>query len=125
MPYPHVHYFGVTSSSNLGHAHFLEFFTFPLNGSSTDRHFHHYTGVTKYAEKPIRHFHRYQGITGTAIPLVNGSHYHEIFDRVNNEPFQLSPVQGGGYKTILELPRHTHSFSGPTGVELGKPPPDW
>jgi hypothetical protein len=125
MSYSHAHYFGVRTSIHLGHSHFLDFFSFPANGTSTDGHSHDYTGITKYSEKPIRHFHRYQGVTGAAIPLPDGSHYHEVLDEVNNEPFQLQPFGGGMYKTILEIKRHTHSFSGLTGTEIGRPPHNW
>jgi hypothetical protein len=120
--YAHAHHFRGISSSNLNHSHIVEFFTFPTNGNSTDGHFHHYGGVTKYAEKPVRHFHRYRGITGPAIPHPNGSHYHEVWNTVNDEPFRLVK---GAYRTVFTIKRHTHDFSGKTGVELGTPTPGW
>jgi hypothetical protein len=116
---PHAHYYGDETSVTQGHRHVVELFTYPVNGDGTDGHVHRYQGTTRMS---ANHFHRFDGYTGPAIALPNGSHYHMISDEVDSEPFQH---RGRYFKTVVEIPRHVHSFSGPTGGPLGEPPKDW
>ncbi|RXT04318.1 YmaF family protein [Ammoniphilus sp. CFH 90114] len=108
LPQPHTHYFHTISSSHEGHTHFIQAFTFPVNGTSTDDHFHTFKGVT-----PNEHGHQlfFTGITGPAIPLPDGSHIHEVVGSVSRD------VQG--------RPTHTHEFKALTGRPLGQEPPGW
>ncbi|GAA3404701.1 YmaF family protein [Paenibacillus hodogayensis] len=119
----HAHYAAARSSTELGHWHWIYFFTYPVNGSAADGHVHDYQGTSRVADyKGVSHFHRFNGTTGPAIALADGTHYHLFSAELNDEPFQL---EGGSYLTVLSIPRHTHSFSGPTGPGLGYEPPGW
>ncbi|TNJ68129.1 hypothetical protein FE784_00230 [Paenibacillus hemerocallicola] len=119
----HAHYARVVSSMQLGHLHKIDFFTYPVNGSGSDGHFHDYQGVTRVASYDGQvHFHRFYGITGPAIALPDGSHYHRFSGNVDDEPFSF---EGGSYKTVLTIPRHMHFYSGVTGSGLGYEPSGW
>lgn len=119
----HAHYARVRSSYQQGHWHTVDFFTYPVNGSGSDGHHHDFQGVTRMAAYDGQiHFHRFYGITGPAIALPDGSHYHQINGEVNDEPFLF---EGGSYKTVLSIPRHTHLYSGATSSGLGYEPAGW
>ncbi|MBP1155915.1 MULTISPECIES: YmaF family protein [unclassified Paenibacillus] len=118
-PPSHAHMFRNWSVPEMGHTHLIELFTYPVNGSATDRHVHTYQGHTAMA---AGHFHRFLSTTGPAIPLPDGSHYHVIDGVVDDEPFEF---KGGFYVTVTRLKRHTHRFWGSTGSGLGYEPPDW
>ncbi|MEF3301669.1 YmaF family protein [Paenibacillus sp. GYB003] len=119
----HAHYAAYRTSSVAGHSHIVDFFTYPVNGTATDGHTHDYQGVSRVANYGTQsHFHRIVGETGPAVPLPDGSHYHLVEGSLNDEPFQF---EGGSYKTVLTIPRHPHSFSGPTGTGIGYEPPGW
>lgn len=115
----HAHGFTAITSENMGHAHFLALYTYPANGSGTDGHAHRYQGTTKLNGG---HFHRFLGMTGPAIPMPDGTHVHEINAEVDEEPFIFL---GGYYETVLEIPRHTHQFTGRTGTPIGQEAPNW
>lgn len=119
----HAHYARVEASIELGHRHTVDFFTYPVNGTGADGHVHDYQGVTRVAAYDGQvHFHRLLGITGPAIALADGSHYHLIGGEVNDEPFRF---EGGSYRTVLTIPRHTHDYAGATGPGLGQEPEGW
>ncbi|RKN84101.1 YmaF family protein [Paenibacillus ginsengarvi] len=119
----HAHYVAIQSSVTLGHSHLVDFFTYPVNGTATDGHTHQYQGASRVASyEGQAHFHRISGETGPAIPLPDGSHYHSVDDRVNDEPFRF---EGGSYRTVLTIPRHTHAYSGVTGPGIGYEPSGW
>ncbi|ALS21728.1 MULTISPECIES: YmaF family protein [Paenibacillus] len=115
-PPSHAHLFQGWSSLVLGHVHLVEFFTYPVNGSATDQHVHTYQGHTSVA---VGHFHRFIGRTGCAIPLPDGSHYHDIDAIVDEEPFEFKK---GYYVTVSRIKPHTHEFKGFTGTGLGYEP---
>lgn len=115
----HAHMFQAYSSDNLGHRHIVAFFTYPVNGNAWDGHVHDYQGHTS---TDAGHFHRLIGVTGPAIPLPDGSHYHKVAGSVDDEPFLF---EGGSYKTVLSIPRHTHAFHWYTGTGLGYDRRDW
>lgn len=116
---PHAHYFYANSSVELQHFHFVELFTYPTNGTSTDGHTHRFQGITKRMEG---HFHRFFGETGPAILLPNHQHIHAVSSQVDDEPFEFFE---GYYETVLGIRRHTHAFSGITGTPLGIEPVNW
>lgn len=119
----HAHYASIPSSVSLGHRHLVDFFTYPVNGTATDGHIHDYQGTTRVAKYEGQiHFHRLYGITGPAIALPDGSHYHAIDEKTNDEPFEFL---GNNYKTVLTIPRHTHAYRGYTSVGIGYEPPGW
>lgn len=115
----HAHHCRIITLFNLGHRHVLNFFTYAVNGSGTDGHIHQFQGASSIADG---HFHRFLGASGPAIPLADGSHYHEISGTVKDEPFEF---KRGSYKTILAIQRHIHSFSGASGTGIGYEPADW
>lgn len=119
----HAHYARAASSVALDHWHWVDFFTYPINGDATDGHVHDYQGTSRVADyRGIPHFHRLLGVTGPAIALPDGSHYHRISDNLNDEPFQL---EGGSYLTVQTIPRHVHAYSGTTSAPLGTEPEGW
>ena len=118
-PPAHAHWFRGGSVPEQGHSHNVEFYTYPVNGSGTDRHVHTYQGHTS---QNAGHFHRFIGTTGPAIPLPNGSHYHTVADKLDTEPFEF---KGNFYVTVSRIKLHTHEFRGATGTGLGYEPPDW
>lgn len=115
----HAHFYRAVTSVGLGHSHILEFYVYPANGDAYDGHQHNYQGHTMVNQG---HFHRVIGTTGPAIPLPDGSHIHEVYDRVDDEPFSF---RGGYYSTETGIPRHEHTFEGPTGPGIGYWPPGW
>ncbi|PYI55000.1 YmaF family protein [Paenibacillus flagellatus] len=117
LPPAHAHYLQAVTSRELGHSHIVQLFTYPVNGSARDGHVHDFQGHT-FLDRD--HFHRFYGKTGPALPLPDGSHYHDIRIEVDDEPFQF---QGGSYKTVLTIPRHVHTFGGATGKPLGSDSP--
>lgn len=118
-PPSHAHLFRGWSVPQLGHAHFVEIFTYSVNGNAADRHVHTYQGHSSVSSG---HFHRFFGTTGPAIPLPNGSHYHDVDGALDDEPFEF---KGGFYVTVTRIKRHTHGYKGFTGTGLGYEPPDW
>lgn len=115
----HAHNFTAQTSETMNHSHSISIFTYPVNGTGTDGHFHLFQGTTSVENG---HFHRLAGGTGPAILLPNGSHVHAIYALTNDEPFEF---KGGYYETVLTIERHTHTFIGRTGVPLGFEPPNW
>jgi hypothetical protein len=115
----HAHEFHGVTSVDLGHAHEIAFFTYPVNGTAEDGHKHRFQGVT---EREDGHFHRFDAYTGPAIPTTNGNHVHAIYVAMNDEPFEF---KGGYYRTVLDIQRHTHRVLGQTGSPLGYEPPNW
>jgi hypothetical protein len=119
----HAHYFCGTTGEALQHVHFVEFFTFPVNGNDFDRHTHQFQGITRYSLLgKTRHLHRFTGYTGPAITRPDGSHYHEIHWETDDEPFLHL---GNFYRTVLAIKRHKHSIDGRTGPPIGSVPDDW
>lgn len=121
----HAHYFEVQTSITLSHSHRVQIFTYPNNGDGSDGHTHNFQGTSKLSNQQadIRHFHRMNTRTGPAIPLPDGSHYHEILDETNDEPFILP--YGNYYETIFTIERHTHVLKGATSPPVGIAPPHW
>lgn len=111
------------SSVALEHDHWIDLFTYPVNGTADDGHTHDYQGTSKAAAADGQlHFHRFYGVTGPAIPLPDGRHIHRIKQEMFDEPFQF---EGGSYRTVLTIPRHIHSYAGSTGTGIGYEPDDW
>ncbi|XEC97403.1 YmaF family protein [Paenibacillus tarimensis] len=109
---PHSHYIEVQTSLSGNHSHWIRAFGFPVNGSSTDGHFHTFKGVTSTG---IGHVHQFEGITGPPIPVSDGSHYHAIFGITNEQPF----IHQGNQMVLASYPRHGHEYKGATGIEIG------
>lgn len=112
-PIAHAHYAGGWTDIALGHAHWLELFTYPVNGGADDGHVHTFQGHTRMS---ARHFHRFLGTTGPAIALPNGEHIHEIDFELDDEPFVS---KGNYYSTVMSVKRHIHRFRGMSGPEIG------
>jgi hypothetical protein len=113
----HAHYFHAISTKSQEHRHVVYGYTYSVNGSSTDKHIHTYTGITTFDHG---HYHRYYGVTGPAIPLPDGSHYHEIQGRVYfnyNVPVDV-PYGGVVYKPTLKE-KHDHRYKGLTSKGIG------
>ncbi|TVY10566.1 YmaF family protein [Paenibacillus cremeus] len=115
----HAHAYHAVTSVTLEHSHVIELFVYPANGDAYDGHTHNYQGHTQMA---AGHFHRLIGTTGPAIALPDGSHVHEMYDMVKDEPFSF---QGGYYSTEMLIQRHVHAFTGPTGKGIGYAPAGW
>jgi len=120
----HSHYFHAQTTESVNHSHIIDVFTFNVNGSNDDKHFHHYTGITRMANN---HYHRFYGKTGPPIPLDNGGHYHKVSGRVYfnyNEPIV---VKYGGVVYDWDLGRdvHDHKYEGKTSDGIGYFPDDW
>lgn len=113
----HAHYYYADSTIKEDHEHIVDGFTFSVNGSNTDNHMHAFKGVTSFEKG---HYHRYYGKTGSAIPLPNGTHYHEISGRVYfnyNVPEEIE--HGGVVYSPAKKDVHDHNFKGLSGEPLG------
>lgn len=117
IPPSHSHYLGAQTLLSIGHSHSFQTFVLPVNGSSTDGHVHTFAVVTSMADG---HHHHIEGITGPAIPMPDGSHYHEVLGETKNRPF----IHKGGYHIPVSYPIHYHVYKGRTGVGIGYEP-DW
>jgi len=115
IPPAHAHYFELWTSVTNGHAHSIQTFTFPVNGNSTDGHAHTFAGITSLAEG---HHHHFEGVTGPAIPLEDGSHYHEIDWKTYDKPF----THKGNAHIPLQNDRHFHIIKVRTTTGLGYEP---
>lgn len=119
----HVHYFRGSTGETLQHTHFIEFFTYPVNGNGYDGHIHQFQGITELSlQGKVRHLHRFLTQTGPAISLPDGSHYHELHTEVDDEPFEH---YGNYYRTVFAIQRHKHIIYGATGTPIGSVPPNW
>lgn len=119
----HVHYYKGITTIEENHRHYIDGFTYPVNGSSYDQHTHRYRGITSFENE---HYHRYYGETSPAIPLPNGSHYHTIKGRVYfnySEPLEIE--YGGVVYGPEEKEVHDHNYQGQTGKETGMFPADF
>lgn len=119
---PHVHWVETRTGIALDHDHELDLFTFPAAGTNRDGHVHRFHGVTRLCRRCDRHVHLVSGFTGPAIPLPDGSHYHEIKAKTGSAP--ILPY-AGVYQLMDSIPSHVHSFTGRTSRETGLPPADW
>ncbi|WP_248928517.1 YmaF family protein [Paenibacillus hamazuiensis] len=128
-PRAHVHYAKMLSSIERGHQHGIDFFVFPVTGSSYDGHVHFYRG---FSELERGHAHRFYGYTGPAIPLPDGTHYHELSGQTYLNYTTPLPVQIGG-ETYIEGVQynpqakdvHRHAYAGYTGRPVGYEPEGW
>jgi hypothetical protein len=116
----HAHRYVVKSMDSKGHHHFVDGITRVVNGNNIDRHVHMYRGVTTFDKN---HYHRYYGKTGPAIPLPDGSHYHEIEERTfynYDEPIEIK--FGGVIYGEHDRPKHDHWYKGRTIDIVGNDP---
>lgn len=116
----HAHRFFAITTDTKAHYHTIEGYTRSVNGNSFDRHIHMYRGVTSFENK---HYHRFYGKTGPAIPLADGSHYHEFEMRTYYNYDEPLEVKFGGVKYgDPNRPKHDHWFKGKTLDIVGEDP---
>ncbi len=116
----HAHRIYAQTTVDKGHFHLITGFTRNVNGNSFDKHVHRFQGITSYENN---HYHRYYGITGPAIPLPDGSHYHEFNERTYfnyDEPLEIQ--HGGVWYAADDKPKHDHRFQGRTVDRIGVDP---
>ncbi len=105
LPFAHAHYFKGKLEVRDEHDHdILVGYSFPVNGTSYDQHFHRIEGLTI---EENGHQHRFSVQSGPPIPLPAGGHYH----RLEGE--------------TVSVENHSHHFWGRTGLPLGNYPPNW
>lgn len=62
------------------------------------------------------HFHYIYSFTGPAIPVSDGSHYHEIYKiETDNKTY----IHLGNMHKLSSYPQHTHWLNGLTGFGIG------
>ncbi len=88
------------------------------NNCKKQSHTHEYLGSVKIAEKEDPHNHRFAGVTGEAIPLPNGSHYHEFENKTDfyEDHFHLMCTKTGPAIPVGN-DRHVHCVKGTTSLE--------